>query len=413
MVLMFSQAEFAEQVKDAYEHLYDLVYLRTHPLLVSVVSQSQLRPREKAWRLHNTLSNVIEELDPGPRAPVFSHEWRRYRLMVLRYLEGMDPQAVADELGISRRHYYREQESALSAIASVLWNRYRALSSRSQTETETPEESALPGHLELLRLEVARVTQASRYTSVGEVIEGVSSLLQDMLHKRSLELELVLPPRLPHVSMDQVLLRQLLLGMSGFLIERAEDAVFRVVAQHQGPGIHLTILIDPFSAVRRAPEAQIQDRLSAFEDIASLSGTQISPIKQEQSIVGFELMLPAGAQRTVLVVDDNEDVLQLFHRYLSPHNYRVITAQTARDALELAHKLKPYAITLDLMIPGQDGWDLLQILLNQPDTQHIPIIVCSVLKQKELALSLGATAFLEKPISEQLLLSLLTALEEA
>jgi CheY-like chemotaxis protein len=64
------------------------------------------------------------------------------------------------------------------------------------------------------------------------------------------------------------------------------------------------------------------------------------------------------------------------------------------------------------MIPDRDGWDLLQVLLNQPDTQHIPIIICSVLKQKELALSLGATAFLEKPISEQSLLSVLTALEE-
>jgi CheY-like chemotaxis protein len=409
---MLSRAEFAEQVKDAYEHLYDLIYLRTHPLLDTFVSHSQLRPGERAWRLHDTLSNVIEELDPGPHAPVFSREWRRYRLMVLRYLDGLDPQAVADELGISRRHYYREQESALSAIASILWNRYRTPSSPSRAETETPEEAASPSHLELLRLEVARATQASRYTSVAEVIEGVSAVLQEMLHQRNLELQLVLPERLPNVSMDQVLLRQLLLGMSGFLIERAEHAVFRMLAQYQGPTIRLAILVDPFSAVRSTPQAETQDHLSAFEEMASLSGTDISPVRQEQSIVGFELMLPTSAQRTVLVVDDNKDVLELFHRYLSPHDYRVITAQTAQDALDLAHKLKPYAITLDLMIPDRDGWDLLQVLLNQPDTQHIPIIICSVLKQKELALSLGATAFLEKPISEQSLLSVLMALEE-
>jgi CheY-like chemotaxis protein len=65
------------------------------------------------------------------------------------------------------------------------------------------------------------------------------------------------------------------------------------------------------------------------------------------------------------------------------------------------------------MLPGQDGWDLLQILLNRPETNHIPLIICTVLKQKELALSLGATAFLEKPVTEQALFSTLEALGEA
>jgi CheY-like chemotaxis protein len=63
-------------------------------------------------------------------------------------------------------------------------------------------------------------------------------------------------------------------------------------------------------------------------------------------------------------------------------------------------------------MPGRDGWDLLQTLLNQSDTRHIPIIVYTVLKQKTLALSLGATAFLEKPVSKQALFSALQALEE-
>jgi CheY-like chemotaxis protein len=67
-------------------------------------------------------------------------------------------------------------------------------------------------------------------------------------------------------------------------------------------------------------------------------------------------------------------------------------------------------MTLDLMMPGRDGWDLMQIPLNQPGTSSIPIIVCTVLKQKELALSLGAAAFLEKLFSQQTLLSTLNAL---
>jgi CheY-like chemotaxis protein len=97
---------------------------------------------------------------------------------------------------------------------------------------------------------------------------------------------------------------------------------------------------------------------------------------------------------------------------LGLHPYRVVTAQTGHEAIDLARQLHPDVITLDLMMPDQDGWDLLQVLLNQVDTQGIPIIVCSVLRQKDLALSLGATAFLEKPVTQQALLSALKVVEK-
>ena len=84
-----------------------------------------------------------------------------------------------------------------------------------------------------------------------------------------------------------------------------------------------------------------------------------------------------------------------------------MTTQIPEEALDLACKLQPYAISVDLMMPGLDGWDLLQTLLNHPETTNVPIIICSVLKQKELALSLGAAAFLGKPINEKSLLSVL------
>ena len=146
--------------------------------------------------------------------------------------------------------------------------------------------------------------------------------------------------------------------------------------------------------------------------MAALSSAHVVPLRTGSIATGFSVRLPASHQRTVLVVDDDEDVLELFQRYLGVHQYHVVTAQTARQALEIAGRLQPHAITLDLMMPDQDGWDIMQTLLNQPDTQNIPIIVCSILRQKELVLSLGATAFLEKPVTEQALLAALTALEE-
>lgn len=199
--------------------------------------------------------------------------------------------------------------------------------------------------------------------------------------------------------------------MLGYLIEHAQQATLRLSARGEGSVVCLFLKLDPPQAALPTPVAEVQERLLTFGEMATLTGARILPMQVGESITGFEVQL-LPAERTVLVVDDNEDILELFRGYLSPHRYRVVTAQTAQDTLVLARRLKPYAITLDLMMPDQDGWDLLQVLLNQPDTQHIPIIVCSVLKQKELALSLGASAFLEKPVSEETLLSTLEALAE-
>ena len=110
--------------------------------------------------------------------------------------------------------------------------------------------------------------------------------------------------------------------------------------------------------------------------------------------------------RRLLLLEDAPDDAELLRRHLSTEwpSCEVVTVRGSRDVLEVAEKLRPSAIVLDLMMPDQDGWDLMQILMNQPETQTIPIIVCSVLRQRELALSLGATAFLEKPVSEERLL---------
>jgi CheY-like chemotaxis protein len=406
---MLPTEDFVNQITDAYEHLYDLVYLRSHPMADILVPNPALRRKEKARLLHNGLLDVIKELDPGPQAPVFSREWRRHRLMVLHYVEGLDPQTVADKLSISRRHYYREQEAAIKAIAIILWDRSRAhLTAPVPLQIAEPETT---DRLELLRREAARVAQSSRRASIDDVIRGVLTLLQDMLRQHQLEVDLALPERLPNVSIDRNLLRQILMGVLGYLIEHAHQARLRLTAQVEETEVGLSLVIEPATALCPAPETRLQQRLAAFHEIAVLSSAQILPVYAQQTLIGFNLRLPTNPQQVVLVIDDNEDILELFQRYLTPYHYRVATARTTQEGLNLSHRLQPYVIFLDLMMPGQDGWDLLQILLNQPDTRHIPIIVCSVLKQKELALLLGAAGFLDKPISEQALLSILEDLE--
>jgi CheY-like chemotaxis protein len=115
----------------------------------------------------------------------------------------------------------------------------------------------------------------------------------------------------------------------------------------------------------------------------------------------------------VLVVEDNEDVIQLFQNYLSKNDYRMVNARNGGEALAKAKTLQPFAITLDVMIPDPDGWTVLQTLHNQLETRHIPVVVCTVLSARALAMSLGAAGFLEKPVTEQDLLAILSQFEQA
>ena len=110
---------------------------------------------------------------------------------------------------------------------------------------------------------------------------------------------------------------------------------------------------------------------------------------------------------SVLVIDDNADWLELVERYASGSRYRIVGIREPAAAPGLVEKLQPALILLDVMMQNVDGWQVLTELLQKPGTSHIPIILCTILPLEEMAISLGATAFLQKPVSQQQFLELL------
>jgi CheY-like chemotaxis protein len=118
-------------------------------------------------------------------------------------------------------------------------------------------------------------------------------------------------------------------------------------------------------------------------------------------------LLPAGEQTVVLVIDDNADTLRLLERYLEGSRYRFAGTRDPQQAVSLAEEVAPRIIILDVMLPGVDGWELLGRLREHPKTGGVPIVVCTILPQERLALTLGAVAFMRKPVSQLLLLAVL------
>ena len=124
------------------------------------------------------------------------------------------------------------------------------------------------------------------------------------------------------------------------------------------------------------------------------------------------LSLPFVNQIPIMAIDDNPDVLQIMQRYAQDSRYEMFTTPNPAQVFALAKQYRPKAIILDVMIPEIDGWKILGRLKENPATQDIPVIICTVLPQEELAHSLGAVAFLKKPFSRYDFRSLLDQLVE-
>ena len=122
------------------------------------------------------------------------------------------------------------------------------------------------------------------------------------------------------------------------------------------------------------------------------------------------LHFPLDEAMPVLVIDDNEDILRLTQRHLTGSNYRFVGVRNPGEALDLIKELSPRAVLMDVMLPANNDWELLGQLRVHPDLQDVPIIVCTILPQEDLALALGAAAYLRKPIKREVLLSTLDQL---
>ena len=119
----------------------------------------------------------------------------------------------------------------------------------------------------------------------------------------------------------------------------------------------------------------------------------------------------ATAPKTVLAIDDNPEVIDLIRKYVG-EEFRVVGQLSGHGAVEKAIEIKPVAITLDIMMPGKDGWQVLHELKQNPATQDIPVVVLSIVDNKKLGFSLGAAEYLVKPIDKDLLLRKLKSLKK-
>ena len=101
------------------------------------------------------------------------------------------------------------------------------------------------------------------------------------------------------------------------------------------------------------------------------------------------------------MIDDDPNARDLMERNLSRAGFVVVTAASGEEGLEAARRLRPVAITLDVMMPGKDGWAVLRDLKSDPDLCEIPVVMVSMLEDRTMGLTLGAADYLTKPVNRE------------
>jgi CheY-like chemotaxis protein len=204
------------------------------------------------------------------------------------------------------------------------------------------------------------------------------------------------------VLSERVLLRQALLALYTEAVQATEGAAVRTSIQPLGES-HIAVRVG----------VPVPRRSRALDECGPIEKTMLEALRASCDVTSLEeevvytLRLPAASFTRVLLVDDNQSIHQLVRRYLVGHPYAMLSAFDADQALEIIGAEQPDVVILDVMMSGRDGWELLRLLRASAPLQEIPVIVCSVLEQAALAHSLGADAYLTKPVTQDALLTAL------
>jgi len=287
--------------------------------------------------------------------------------------------------------------------------------------------------LDLSKIEAGKMELAFDEVNIMDVTTSVISTMSGLIKDKPIQLKRIIPSNLPTVRADAIRIRQVMLNLltnatkftdEGDIVVEislnpgpAGRKEMRVSVTDTGQGISLqdqTKLFQPFSQVDDSPTRKAGGTglgLSICQHIINMHGGRIWVESEvgKGSTFHFTLQLfrkemegetSPGGNKVILAIDDDPQVIALYERYLKPQGYLVVPLSDPALAMDRVRQLKPYAITLDIMMPGIDGWQILDNLKGDPETRDIPIIVCSIIDDLEKGFNLGATDYLVKPILE-------------
>jgi len=295
--------------------------------------------------------------------------------------------------------------------------------------------------LDLARIEAGKMELNFEEVHLADMATSVMSTAKGLVKEKPIQLLQNIPANMPTVRGDTMRVRQVLLNLISNASKFTDQGSITVEASIQkGPLGKLEALIN---VVDTGPGISLEDQKKLFQAFSQVDGSAtrksggsglglsicanlvqlhggrigVHSAVGKGSTFWFTLPLysrpeediPEGT-KVVLSIDDDPQVIELYERYLNPQGYYLMALTDPSKAKEQVLKIKPYAITLDIMMPNKDGWSVLTDLKSDPLTRDFPVIICSIMEQTDKGFALGAIDYLVKPILEEDLASALDRL---
>jgi len=402
--------EFAAWVHDALNRLYDSPYLEAHPLADALVGAAE-STRRRSQNVRQMVIETIRAMRPAPGAPARSPDWRAYRILELRYLDGLSPTEVMAELALGRSRYFQEQARVLEAFTQRLWDVWQATH---ESPAPLSDEDTADSRQELAYLEAERLTAHATWESLtlSWALADVQAIVEPMAQTKGVTISFQPPSPDVAVRGDRIVVRQVLLNLLSYALDRtARGAAIALRGFSRGQEVGLALTAGSTHAAPAPDQRPHAVGLDVCRHLMAAMGGSLHLHTRPGAGVMARLVWPRPADSVLLVIDDNEDFVELFRRYVADHRWRVVGATTGAAARKLLAEMEATVITLDVMMPQEDGWDILRALQTDDRTQNIPVIICSVLNEPRLAQALGAADYLTKPVSQEALLQALARLD--
>jgi PAS domain S-box-containing protein len=297
--------------------------------------------------------------------------------------------------------------------------------------------------LDLSKIEAGKMELAFDEVNISDITNSVLSTMSGLIKDKPIQIKRIIQPDLPTVRADAIRVRQVMINLlsnaakftdeGNIVVEvglhpgQAGRNDVKISVTDTGPGISKQDqekLFQPFSQVDDSPTRKTGGTglgLSICQHIVNMHGGKIWVDSDTGKGSTFSFTLPlfrkqqehsttSTSAKVILTIDDDPQVISLYERYLQTQGYQVIPLTDPAHAVERAKQVKPFAVTLDISMPGIDGWQVLDSLKSDPDTRNIPIIICSIIEDLEKGFNLGATDYLVKPILEEDLVNALDQL---
>ncbi len=310
--------------------------------------------------------------------------------------------------------------------------------------------------LDIAKIEAGRMDVQPDTFDAGTLVDVCIAIAQPMIKQERVNLIKDVAPDLPPVHSDREKVKQVLLNLLSNAAKFTHVGQITVGAHRQGDTLVIDVadtgigiseedlerIFDEFHQADNGTTRQYGGTglgLAISRHLARLLGGELTatstvgvgatftltvPLRYGVEETAAPLQPPAPLQRPpsrgegqgdrsaplILAIDDDPDVIYLLQENLGEAGYRVAGALGGEEGMQKARKLRPFAITLDIMMPNKDGWQVLHDLKTDAATRDIPIIVLSIVDKKALGYRLGADDYLVKPLDSEAVLAALNRL---